>query len=239
MSLLMTTLSRVRRSATGILCQTKLRAVAQKFTLYVDEFGGLGADGIRGPSSGNPLDLEDFQEQLYRVNGYWDLDPNVVIGCERNKQLLMCPDGPWELMRRSSIGLSAGAIFPISNVSIGFNLHLFQAPVQSAAGGWSMVDVYLSPKVLNYPLVPLVFDVDGEQAPKRGLPPFYAAPPQNSSPAFSGGVYWFPSNRHAGKTQAAFIGGHVAASSDPANEPGWDWRYEPSQTGVSYPLMDN
>jgi prepilin-type processing-associated H-X9-DG protein len=124
------------------------------------------------------------------------------------------------------LNLAEGAISPIRNISYAFNMRLRNAGVKNEEN-WSLADVILTPRVLDYPLVPLVFDVDGARAGLKGHSPFYTAPALGDHPVYAEGGRWFPSMRHDGKLQAAFIGGHVASSADPAYEPGWDWRYEP------------
>jgi prepilin-type processing-associated H-X9-DG protein len=83
------------------------------------------------------------------------------------------------------------------------------------------------PTILDHPYVPLMMDVDGAQAISQDIMPVYIAPPA-ASPAnspYGSGRYWTPSARHGGRTNVAFVGGHVLGSADPAAET-WDWGYQ-------------
>ncbi|MBN2561779.1 MAG: prepilin-type N-terminal cleavage/methylation domain-containing protein [Phycisphaerae bacterium] len=228
MSILLSTLSKVHRTATSVLCQTKLRAVSQRFTEFADDYcpTDRGDSKRLGPTR---FRLDDFQESLYKVDEFWDLDeePTQVASYDRSKQLLMCPAGRGNLSRRGFVNLDDGAVFPTESVTLGFNMRLCKAN-RLIGDRWDVTHVTLTSHVLDHPLVPLVFDVDGEEAGARMQLPFYAAPVMNGQGTCGGDSCWFPSKRHDGKVQAAFVGGHVATSVDPASEPGWDWRYEPS-----------
>lgn len=232
MSILLTTLSKVRRTATSVLCQTKLRSVSQRFTLFADShYQFLRTDGDKCYSS--LFGVNDFQLGLYGQIETRDTadEGETVIGLERSKEPLMCPAGPDQLFRRLDHEMHDGGIFPLRNVSLGFNGQLFGS---AARVGESLAtpDFALTPKVLDYPLVPLVLDVDGERAENKGFLPFYTAPDIQPGGEPTPGISWFPSRRHDGKIQAAFIGGHVATSFDPLNEPGWNWRWNPASAGV-------
>jgi prepilin-type processing-associated H-X9-DG protein len=80
--------------------------------------------------------------------------------------------------------------------------------------------------ILHHPYVPLAIDVDGEEIMRRGLEPFYIAPPAGNAPdPYTTGRYWAPSTRHRGKTNVAFVGGHVLSSTDARRER-WNWAYQ-------------
>ncbi len=232
MSILLTTLSKVRRTATSVLCQTKLRSVSQRFTLFADshyQFLRTGSD----KAYSSLFSVNDFQSSLYGQIETWDTvdETETVIGLERNKEPLMCPAGPDQLFRRVGREIHDGGIFPLQNVSLGFNGLLYGSTAR-VGESLSSPDFALTPNVLDYPLVPLVLDVDGDLAIKKGYLPFYTAPDIQGANGPDQDSAWFPSRRHDGKIQAAFIGGHVATSIDPLNEPGWDWRWNPASVGV-------
>ena len=79
---------------------------------------------------------------------------------------------------------------------------------------------------MNHPYVPLAIDVDGQEAERLGIDPFYIAPasPGVDDP-YGNNRYWLPSKRHGGKAIVAFVGGHVLTSANPEEER-WDWEYQ-------------
>jgi prepilin-type processing-associated H-X9-DG protein len=84
----------------------------------------------------------------------------------------------------------------------------------------------MQPDVLNHPRAPVILDVDGEEAVARGLEPFYTAPPlEDRAEPYTSGRFWMPSRRHRGRTNVAFVGGHVLSSERPEHET-WDWEYQ-------------
>ncbi|MFH1417519.1 MAG: prepilin-type N-terminal cleavage/methylation domain-containing protein [Planctomycetota bacterium] len=229
MSILLTTLSKVHRTANSLVCQTKLRTVTQRFTLFADDYAPTDrGDSKRfGPSL---LFLDDFQESLYRVDEFWDLgepDGKPVL-YDKNQQPLMCPTGPSMLSRRGGGGL-AYSVLPYRNVSYAFNMHMARADSEED-GTFVLKEVIISTSVMDHPLAPLVFDVDAEKAVSDGRSPFYTAPPPDEDSPWTHQYPWYPSRRHDGRFQAAFVGGHVACSANPAHEPGWEWSFDSAKT---------
>ncbi|NOX58010.1 MAG: hypothetical protein GXP29_04025 [Planctomycetes bacterium] len=234
MSILLTTLSSVRNSAKSVLCKNKLQGVAQAFQMFADDY----AHGDRGRESnrlgGNRFRLEDFQDSLYGTEEFIKGDATQVnkVTFEARKQPLICPAGPRGLGHDGTIQPAELSILPLENVSIGFNMRLHMGNIKINYGTIqldSLRSVTLSPRILNHPWTPLAFDVDGMSAQNRPQPlvPFYSTPPAAQSGLYTSGKFWFPAGRHAGQVHAAFIGGHVWSSRNPATAPGWDWAYQP------------
>jgi hypothetical protein len=146
-------------------------------------------------------------------------------------QSLMCPAGSTVLERRSRMPCSAGAVGPRRHVSIGFNKRL-ERRTTVINGRPFLTTAYLTSGVLHQPDVPLLFDVDGEEAAGRDVAPYYSAPPLLNDKvidAYEAGLYWFPAFRHRGRMKVGFIGGHVLSTSSPLEEPWWRWSLQPGQ----------
>lgn len=225
MSVLLPALSASRRAARTLKCLTQLRGAVHEFRLFADDFVGA-ARGDSAALGAKRFTLEDFQESLYRVDEFWDQAVREPGPLEPRRELLMCPSGSDTLTRRPAVPCSEGAIFPKANVSIGFNMRLYRA-ARNERGRQVLVPVVLDTRILNYPDVPLVLDVDGETADKTGQLPYYLAPPVDPRDKYGAGAYWFPGLRHDRRVNVGFIGGHVASSADPLREPGWQWFYQP------------
>ncbi|NOX59853.1 MAG: type II secretion system protein [Planctomycetes bacterium] len=228
-AMLLPALRSVRGQAKSLQCASNMRSISMKFQLFAADQSELGqGDSDRlGP---NRFRINDFQDSLYRLDEYWD-KPNQQTGELRGRdQITMCPAGVNRLTKRRGFPCSREALGPTEGVSIAFNMRLYRAPIKFGA------NTFLAPvnattvraDVLSHPYVPLAIDVDGDAAVSRGLEPFYAAP-ANSVPddPYQDSRYWFSNNRHDGKTNVAFIGGHVLSSREPEKQ-GWNWRYTAS-----------
>jgi hypothetical protein len=224
---IMTTALRGVRSATkSFVCKNNLRTVAFEFGLFADDYArGDRGDSDQGLRAG--FSAVDFQESVYKVDEFWDLDEPGTATYRPSKQPLICPAGPQRLERQSGQPCQS-AVNPQENVSVAFNMRLAAASVSlQSTGWWVFRDVRLTPRILEHPDVPLAFDVDGVQAVDRRKLPFYSAPAVEQQGLYANDQFWFPSLRHGRKVNACFVGGYVLSSSDPVNESGWDWRYQP------------
>lgn len=231
LGILSTALIKVRTAAKSFQCKNKLKTVAFEFQLYPDEVAGANYDrddslrGFRNAAFG----IEDFQERLYGLDEYWPEAhrnaPQAPI--DPSKNALMCPAGPRTLTRYAGLPCSNYAVGPSENVSIGFNRRLLEASVQYH-GRWVLVETRLHPRVLEHPYVPLAFDVDGAKASAARALPYYSAPAAGDPGQYARNRLWFPSLRHGGEMNVAFIGGHVESTTEPLTEPGWDWAYQPA-----------
>jgi prepilin-type N-terminal cleavage/methylation domain-containing protein/prepilin-type processing-associated H-X9-DG protein len=228
MSILLPALSAGRHAATDLKCKANLRSVDLQFLLFAGE-DGAGHRGDSDQLGPNLFRLEDFQESIYGISEFW-IDPQTDrMPLSGSRQLLMCPAGPSKLESRSGMPCSAGAIGPQENVSVGFNKRL-ETRTRYIDGTAFPAPAYLSDKILQFPDVPLLFDVDGEQAGLQKRTPYYSAPPvpdDSTSDIYESGRWWFPAFRHRGRINVGFVGGHVLSSSHPTTEPWWRWNYQP------------
>ncbi len=229
-AIMVASLARVRAAGKSFVCKNQLKNVAFDFNLFADEW----AHPNRGDSEqfGKSLFyVDDFQERQYVVSEFWKVPVamNAVgVPYKAGEQPMICPAGPQDLQKWPNQPLAASAVKPLTSVSIGLNMRLRQAAVPRATEGFDLVPVRLSKRIKDQAMVPLAFDVDGEKAIARHVLnlPYYSAPkPANVT---SGEWrYWYPSLRHGGQCNAAFIDGHVASSRDPAHASGWNWKYQP------------
>lgn len=226
-AILLPALSASRQAALDLRCRNQLRNVTQSFLSFASDTSGVN----RGDS--DKLDrlfrIEDFQESIYRIHEFWEGPIVARAAYSVNPPPLFCPASPARMERRSGIPCSSGAIAPQKSVTVGFNKRL-ETKTVVVNGVQTGVKSYLGEKILQYPDVPLLLDVDGELAVSRGIIPYYAAPPlpKDSGPdIYLNGKYWFPAFRHRGSVNVGFVGGHVLSSRQPLNEPWWRWNYQP------------
>jgi len=242
MAIVTASLVKVRVAAKSFVCKNKLRNVAFDFIRFADDYshpwrGDSDRDGRPGFS------LVDFQEREYGIAEFWKMDGLPMAGVgpgtfltakyDASEQPMICPSGPQELERRAMVPIQHKAVIPVEHVSIGMNMRLYRVS-ELKDGAYVLRDVRLSKRITEYPMVPLAFDVDGAQALENdqhtsaGVLPYFSAPPLEQPDAYSGGEFWFPSFRHGGKVNAAFVGGQVLSATDPVHASGWDWREPPS-----------
>lgn len=227
LGILLPALSSARESARTLVCSSNLRTVTTQFTLFAED----NAPGGRGDSEAfgsRRFQINDFQESLYGLDEFWDLgsqDSGVVSGAA---SVMLCPSQGARLSKRKGFPCSGAAVAPIDDVSLAMNMRLFRATVEFK--GKTVLApaaaTFVRDDILHHPYVPLVIDVDGREASRRGIEPFYSAPPigRDEDP-FDDGRYWMPASRHQRRTNVAFVGGHVLSSANPAAER-WDWAYQ-------------
>jgi len=224
-SVLAPAMSACRMAARNLKCATHLRTLAFDFRLFVDDFAERAAAEPPSPGA-STFRIEDFQERAYRVDEYWDSPTATRAVYDGPNEVMMCPQGASKLERRAGMPCSRGAVTPRENVSIAFNMRLHRLGVRIANRPvWR--PKFVSGQILNYPDVPLAFDVDGAAAVSSSQLPYYSAPPIASDDLFRSGEYWFPSDRHGGRTNVALVDGSVHSSHRPGTEPGFRWAYEP------------
>lgn len=226
-AILLPAMSAGRQAAKDLECRAQLRVVTQRFTDFADDSG----TGLRGESQ--DLDgrfrIEDFQESVYQVDEFWVGPESERTQIDAGVSPLLCPASPGRMERRAGLPCSAGAVGPAANVSTGFNKRL-ETRTRDFRGRPFPANAYLTSKILTMPDVPLVFDVDGQQAFERGVLAFYAAPPVLNDKwvdIYESGNNWFPSFRHRGRMNVGFVGGHVLSTLNPTQEPWWQWNYQP------------
>ncbi len=227
LSILLPALNSVRGSMKKLKCASNLRSVAMTFQMFVEG----NAEGGRGDSDqlgGSRFYINDFQDSQYKIDEFWDLGGATAGMLSSSNALMVCPAGAGELTKRRGFPCGRNAITPPQDVTLAVNMRLYRAVI-GIQGTNKLAPERLTQvrsNIINHPYVPLMIDVDGELAARRGLDPFYIAPPRPGvDDPYSDGRYWMPSDRHGGKTNVAFVGGHVLASDDPASE-GWNWDYQ-------------
>lgn len=220
-------LVKARAAARSFVCKNNLKTVAFEFNLFADDLHPPDPTRDDGGSSYH-FKIESFQERLYRINGYWEEENEnqTEVPIEPARQPLMCPSGSQELSRRKGLPCRQYAVGPARNVSVAFNMRLDRISVE-IEGRWLLREVALTGRILERASVPLAFDVDGAEADRRRLVPYYAAPAAGDPGMYARDQFWYPSGRHERSMNVAFIGGHVQSSTQPAEEPGWDWKYQP------------
>ncbi len=225
LSILMSSLSRVRASARHFVCQNNLRTVAFDFTLFADDPVDSGA-GRKEGGGGGRFRLETFQEKVYRINDFWDAPGKQTEWYDPDKQPLMCPSASDQLRRIADRPCRDYAVAPPENVSVAFNARLDRISMK-IQDRWVLMEVQLGARILEHPSVPLAFDADGAEAVRKLVVPYYSTPPSGDEGRYGTGQFWFPSMRHEGKLTAAFVGGYVLSTREPTRESGWDWSYQP------------
>lgn len=215
---------KVRNAGRTVVCMNNLKTVNQEFFRFADD----STRTYRGDSerTGRLFRLEDFQEKLYRIDEFWDAGPSSEITLEPSKLALACPAATGILTKRKNLPCSENAIVPPENVSMAFNMRLDR--VSAVVRGWPVLQrTRLTMRILERFDVPLAFGVDGAQAARNGVLPYYSAPPARDAGLYGTGKFWFPSLRHEGKLNVAFIGGYVLRTADPGNAPRSNWEYQP------------
>ncbi|HOW73318.1 MAG TPA: prepilin-type N-terminal cleavage/methylation domain-containing protein [Phycisphaerae bacterium] len=223
-AILSVSISKVRNAGRTVMCMNNLKTVNQEFFRFADD----STRTYRGDSeqTGKLFRLEDFQEKLYRVDEFWDAGESSEIALDKSKLPLACPAASGILTKRKSLPCSENAIVPLENISTAFNMRLDRA--STIVRGWPVLQrTRLTTRILEYPDVPLAFGVDGAQATRNSVLPYYSAPPAGDSGLYGAGKFWFPSLRHEGKLNVAFIGGYVLRTTDPGNSPKSNWKYQP------------
>jgi prepilin-type processing-associated H-X9-DG protein len=226
-SLLLPALSSARDQMKMLKCSSNLRSVAFEFQLFAEDQNPEG-QGDSGRGSRRGFFINDFQDLLYRIDEFWEVPGSTTGVLEAKNEIMLCPAGPARLIKRRGFPCGNAAIGPAEDVTLAMNMRLYRAEVEFH-GKLVLAPAaatHLHADVLSHPYVPLLLDVDGERAAARGLEPFYTAPPvEGDNDPYSDGRYWMPSKRHRGRTNVAFVGGHVLSSTRPERET-WDWRYQ-------------
>ncbi len=225
-SILLPAVSSVRQQVKALKCSSNMKSIVFEFQLFADGAveGGQGDSEALGRQR---FRIDDFQEKLYAIDEFWDLG-ELGFAALGPGSVMICPAGPASLTKYRGFPCGTEAVGPARNASLGFNMRL-RRPVVRLAGGSVLAPVaaaHVRADIVNHPSVPLVIDVDGAEAARRGISPFYLAPPvpEKNNP-YADGRYWMPSRRHQSRTYVGFVGGHVIATKHPEREP-WDWDYQ-------------
>jgi len=226
-AILLPALSSARATVKALACSSNLRTVALEFGLFAEQESELGRGDSERLGAGR-FWMNDFVEQLYGIDEFWNLGEKSAGTLGNANEPMLCPASAATLMKRRGLPCSTEAVGPAENISLAANMRLFRATV-SFKGRDVLAPAnatYVSSQIMQHPYVPLVMDVDGREAARRGISPFYTAPPvAGDHGPYATGRYWIPSDRHHGKTNVAFVGGHVLSSTSPEKER-WDWAYQ-------------
>lgn len=208
-------------------CSMSQRTVAFDFQLFADD----QLHGDRGDDEGSrSFAIETFQESQYGVDEFWrwgnDSTAHQTPDASGNDPM-RCPSVREPMTLRSNFACSSGAVGPPQSISFGFNARLDRAEILDSRGRPRAVRVQLNGSILQHSDVPLLLDVDGQRAFDLGVSPIYSAPSLDSRGPYAGDRVWFPGKRHNGNANVAFMDGHVEASSQPDQEAGWRWDFQP------------
>ncbi len=226
LSVLLPALAGARDQMKTLKCSSNMRTAGFKFQLFVEEENEEGW-GDSEDIGRRRFFISDFQDYLYRIDEFWDVPGRGVATLSAKSDIMLCPAGALRLTKHAGLPCS-DAIRPTNDVSLAVNMRLYRGVVEF------MGDTVLAPEastrvgpdVLHHPYAPLLIDVDGRAATARGLAPFYTAPPlPGTSDPYADGHYWMPSDRHRGRANVAFVGGHVLSSAQPGQE-NWDWQFQ-------------
>lgn len=221
-------LSGAMTRARSFKCQMAQRSVVFDFQIFADPqlHGDRGDDGDKQTFS-----VETFQESQYGVDEFWRWGNAGAVNLPdaQGNDPMRCPEVRDTLRLRDNLACSNGAVGPGPSVSYGFNARLHRPEIIDPRGLPRVVTAKLRPDILGQRNVPLMLDVDGRAAMEAGINPVYIAPALDSQGPYANDRVWFPSNRHGGQTNVAFIDGHVESTPAPANEPTYNWSYQPTR----------
>ncbi len=221
-AILLPALGGAMSSARRFRCQMSQRSVAFDFAVFADEtlHGDRGNDRYIGDER---FTIETFQEAEYGVDEFWRWSgvSTVTTPDDSGWDPMRCPEVTEPLVLRANSPCSGGAVSPSASVSFAFNLRLHRSEVEVFPGAWGLRPVELDGRVLDLGDVPLLIDADGEAASRLGVTAIYTAPSAGSVGPLADDAFWFPSSRHHGSTNVAFIDGHVVSTRSPADIPGW------------------
>ena len=226
-ALLLPVLQSVRGQARRVHCASNLRTVTFDFQLFADGSSELGRGDSEQLGPGR-FYINDFQDSMYGLDEFWTTtDGAQTADLRKSEAPMLCPAGVSRLVKYEGQPCGHNALTPVSGVSMSINMRLYRGLVQ-VGDKQLLAPVSVSTvraDILNHPYVPLVLDVDGEEAQRAGLSPFYIAP-GNGTPddPYASDRYWLPSKRHLGLTNVGFVGGHVLSSREPQKEV-WNWDY--------------
>lgn len=228
LSILTPSLMRAIGNARSVQCQATLRDVALDFIVFADPT--MHTPRGHDEPLRNRFRLSTFQESEYRIDEFWGFgaaqEARLDPGKGRDK--LRCSEVAGSVtVSKNQPCTSTGAINPPQHVSYGFNSRLHRAEVRGPGGFPLPKPVFLTAEILSEPDVPLLWDVDGDKAFAKRVLPQFSAPALGSKSIYAADRFWFPSFRHGGRMNVAFVGGHVLSTRKPLDEAGWRWDYQP------------
>lgn len=220
LGILLPVLSGAMDASRSFRCQMSLRNVAFDLTMFVelDEPRPQDPCGRHGHVA-----LETFQESLYGIDEYWRFGSarSQVTLTAADDVPLRCAAVRGDLVLRRDAPCSAGGVASWNTVSYGFNGRMHRV---DGIGGRSTATC-LTERVLSESMVPLAWDVDGQEATRRGVSPVFSAPPLGDGGIYDDGLSWMPAARHGSGINVAFLDGHVEVSRRPLEEASWRWGF--------------
>lgn len=225
-ALLIPTLQRVAGKSRQFGCQMNLRSVAFDFSMFADRNLRPKWGDDKSNLSGNQFWLETFQESEYEIDEFWSRGEPTFRGEVSDLGVMACPEVRGQITMRNETACSEYAIQPARNISFAFNVRLWR-PERKLGGMWATPQVPLSDRILSTGReIPLLFDIDAQLAEEQMRLPFYSGPAVDPDAPYSSGSQWFPTTRHDGQMQVAFVGGSVKATMDAVSERNWAWDYQ-------------
>ncbi len=222
LGILMPVLGGAMDASRSFRCQMSLRNVAFDLTMFLDP--SLDESRTHDPCARHGhVALETFQESLYGIDEYWrygSARARVSLD-EADDVPLRCAAVRGDLVLRRDAPCSGGGVASWDTVSYGFNARMHRV---EGAGGRS-AQACLTERLLSESMVPLAWDVDGQEAMRRGVSPVFSAPPLGDGGLFDDGLSWMPASRHGAGINVAFMDGHVDSSRRPLEEPSWRWDF--------------
>jgi prepilin-type N-terminal cleavage/methylation domain-containing protein/prepilin-type processing-associated H-X9-DG protein len=227
LALLMPALSAVRRASKTVVCSANMKTLLMDFLFFAqgDSPGGRGDSEKLGARR---FWINDFQDSVYRLDEFWDRGNTNAATLSASDHPMLCPSAAPRLTKRKGFPCGREAVGPLEDISLAVNMRLYRAVFEAQGKKLlaSPTATHLSSRIVDRPYVPLLLDVNGQQAVTRGVDPFYIAPPlAGVDDPYASGRYWSPAQRHSGKTIVGFVGGHVLTSERPHQER-WDWRFQ-------------
>jgi prepilin-type processing-associated H-X9-DG protein len=191
-------------------CETSLRRGVFDFTVFARESGASG------------FTLERFVQSMYGVGEYWAHEGDMQTRVEA-REVFGCAAEPSQLTLDGREDCLLKQVGPSSGVSYGFNARLARAELPGGVGRGGTAPVRLDRSVFGLGRAPLVWDIDGAEAGRRGVIAHFSAPAIRDEAFYGDGRRWFPARRHGGAVYAGFLDGSVGSSADPLRESGWSW----------------
>lgn len=228
LSLLLPALNTARKQMRGLQCASKLRTIAFDFQLFAENLSkkGRGDSELLGR---NRFYANDFLESIYRIDEFWDQPNYAQASLNSRSEPILCPSGAADIKRIRGAPCGPESLQPAEDITMAINMRLYRAEVviNNKTRLAPVRFTVIRNTILNRPYVPLMIEVDGEEAVlEKNADPFYVAPPiEGANSPYNAGRYWSPSKRHGERTNVAFVGGHVLSSESPEKE-AWDWSYQ-------------
>ncbi len=223
-------LTHAMRSSRSFKCTMALRSVAYDFQIFADDnIHGDRGDDTRNLPEGH-FKLRTFQESQYGIDEFWRYGASAMaasLPTPEGDNPMRCAEVRGPLTVRRDRPCDQGALDPPGSVSYAFNSRLHRVEIIRNRRPLAL-EIDLTSAIRGRGDVPLLWDSDGAQAAVNGVAPVFSAPSLDSAGVYAGDRYWFPSLRHAGQMNVAFIDGRVERTKTPLGSNGWRWGFQPT-----------